>query len=235
MRRSRIPAPLSPSFHRQLDLYALAASAAGVGMLALAPPAAAKIIYTPARHNIGINQHYNLDLNHDGTADFQIVNVWGSDTDLGPAGSLSVFSAQKGKRNGILGYGTVNQGTFPYFASALPVGAAIGPPRAFYYPKWIDWMFRASVRWGPWKDVTNRYLGFKFEIKGKPHYGWARLNAHFNPNNYKIAATLTGYAYETIPNKAIIAGKTKGPGVITVQPASLGHLARGVSSIASPE
>jgi hypothetical protein len=41
---------------------------------------------------------------------------------------------------------------------------------------------------------------------------------------------LTGYAYETIPNKPIIAGKTKGPDVFTVQPGSLGHLARGASS-----
>jgi uncharacterized repeat protein (TIGR03803 family) len=42
---------------------------------------------------------------------------------------------------------------------------------------------------------------------------------------------LTGYAYETIANKSIIAGKTKGPDVVTVQPASLGHLARGASAI----
>jgi hypothetical protein len=42
---------------------------------------------------------------------------------------------------------------------------------------------------------------------------------------------LTGYAYETIPNKAIIAGKIKGPDVVTVQsdtaPGSLGRLALG--------
>jgi len=37
-------------------------------------------------------------------------------------------------------------------------------------------------------------------------------------NTGSIVATLTGYAYETIPNKAIIAGKTKGLHVVTVQP-----------------
>jgi hypothetical protein len=42
---------------------------------------------------------------------------------------------------------------------------------------------------------------------------------------------LSGYAYETIPNKAIIAGKTIGRDVITVQPGSLGHLAAGASAI----
>ena len=42
---------------------------------------------------------------------------------------------------------------------------------------------------------------------------------------------LTGYAYETIPNKLIITGKTKGPDVITAQPGSLGHLAQGAAVV----
>ncbi len=46
-----------------------------------------------------------------------------------------------------------------------------------------------------------------------------------------MKALLTGYAYETIPNKPIIAGKTHGKDVITLEPASLGHLARGASAI----
>jgi hypothetical protein len=41
-------------------LYALAASAAGVGVLVLAQPAEAKIIYTKAHHLIPPNTHYNL-------------------------------------------------------------------------------------------------------------------------------------------------------------------------------
>jgi hypothetical protein len=42
-----------------------------------------------------------------------------------------------------------------------------------------------------------------------------------------VSGTLTGYAYETIPNKPIIAGKTKGQDVIIFQPDTLGNLARG--------
>jgi hypothetical protein len=49
-----------------------------------------------------------------------------------------------------------------------------------------------------------------------------RLNA--TQKRGQIAATRTGYAYETIPNKPIITGKTKGPDVITLDPARLGHL-----------
>jgi hypothetical protein len=47
MNRSRAPSKLSDSVHHQLNMYALAASAAGVGILALAQTAEAKIIYTP--------------------------------------------------------------------------------------------------------------------------------------------------------------------------------------------
>ena len=59
------------------------------------------------------------------------------------------------------------------------------------------------------KGVKDRYLGLRFEIDGRLHYGWARFNVSFP--NHTLKATLTGYAYETIPGKAIVAGKTKGP------------------------
>jgi len=224
---------LAPWLEQRLSGYALAASAAGVGVLALAQPAEAKIVYTPA--HVVVHRGWPgttfIDLNHDGTADFEFENWWLSNTESGSEGILSVFSAQKSQRNGIAGYGTAGKGTLVYFASALRAGARIGPKKSFFYPKVMDWMFRASAGWGQWNDVSNRYLGFKFRIKGKTHYGWARLNVHFNPNNYKINAVLTGYAYESIPNRPIIAGKTKGPDVTAVEPFSLGHLARGASGI----
>jgi hypothetical protein len=87
-------------------------------------------------------------------------------------------------------------------------------------------MYVAGSSWGQWKDVRNRYLGFKFAIKGKTHYGWALLNVTFNPKNLKITAILTGYAYETIPNRAMIAGKTQEADERD-QPATLGRLALG--------
>jgi hypothetical protein len=78
---------------------------------------------------------------------------------------------------------------------------------------------------GKWYNVENRYLGLKFETEGKAHYAWARLSV--KGHAMSITATLTGYAYETLPNKLIIAGKTKGADVITLPPGSLGRLALG--------
>ena len=84
---------------------------------------------------------------------------------------------------------------------------------------------------GPWANggegVKNRYLGLRLIIKGKIHYGWARLNVKVTlaPS---ITATLTGYAYETIPNKPIVAGKEHGE-----DEATLGRLAQGASGVAA--
>ena len=79
----------------------------------------------------------------------------------------------------------------------------------------------------------NRYLGLQFVIKGQVHYGWARLTVTFSPQKPAagVLPILTGYAYETEPNKPILTGKTKGPDVITLDPATLGYLAGGASQI----
>jgi len=83
---------------------------------------------------------------------------------------------------------------------------------------------------GYWQGVQKRYLGLKFYIEGKAHYGWARLTF---PGLCESGGTLTGYAYETIANKSIVTGKTKGKDVITVEAASLGHLAQGTSGLSA--
>jgi hypothetical protein len=60
------------------------------------------------------------------------------------------------------------------------------------------------------------------------------VKAHaYGKGDLIITGTLTGYAYETVANKPIIAGKTKGPDVITARPASLGHLAHGASGLSA--
>jgi hypothetical protein len=84
-----------------------------------------------------------------------------------------------------------------------------------------------------WAGQSNlqAYLGLKFTIKGKIHFGWARVKVDTGLQQRPFLATLTGYAYETIPNKPIIAGETKGPDVVPVDPntapVSLGRLALG--------
>ncbi len=234
MQRPRTPSRISDSLHRQLNSYALAASAAGVGMLALTRPAEAKIVYTRARQQIYQNIYYALDLNHDGIADVFLENTTSS-TSLWVGGSVLVSNIGSNAEVGI----QKKSYAFPS-AFALDAGVRVGANRRFvrgqssYRRRGKNIVFmadsgffngRSSVDGGQWLNVRNRYLGIKFDIKGQTHYGWARLDV--GCANRQCNVWLTGYAYETIPNRAIIAGKTKGPDVITVEGAGLGHLARG--------
>jgi hypothetical protein len=79
------------------------------------------------------------------------------------------------------------------------------------------------------KGIKNRFLGIRFLIRGRFHYGWARITVTTQDTTF--SAILTGYAYETVPGRGIIAGKTTGPDVADWRPATLGHLAQGSSSI----
>ena len=67
---------LRQSAQHDLTVYALAAGAAGVGVLALAQPSTAEIIYTSAHQTIRPNHRFAIDLNHDGITDFTIQNIF---------------------------------------------------------------------------------------------------------------------------------------------------------------
>lgn len=224
--RPRKTATLPESIQRQLNMYALAASTAGVGLLALALPAKAEIVYTPAHHRIPKGGSYKLDLNHDGVTDFTFTDTFQTLT--------STFRSNLSVRP-VAGNGAEGWTGFRPYASALKLGAGIGP--AHYFPG----KQMASVNVGPaavyyvgsWVNVKNRYLGLRFKIKGQTHYGWARLSVIVQ--NHSVVGTLTGYAYETIAGKPIKAGQTKEEeeNAATIQPGSLGHLARGAGALSA--
>ncbi|HSY99053.1 MAG TPA: hypothetical protein VK788_06130 [Terriglobales bacterium] len=233
-RPRRTPSILSDSIHQQLNMYAAMASAAGVGMLALSQSAEAKIVYTPAHKLIESGQTIPLDLNHDGIADFSFQNY--SNTFEGSEqGFLNVISAQA--KNAVDGEAVYDR------ALALKAGTRVGSKARFISLHSISMVSADAAErcFGNWSNVKNRYLGLRFVIKKETHFGWARLSVSCNSANNKISAVLTGYAYETIPNKPIITGETKGPVDLSSvaqpspaalrapahQPTSLGLLATG--------
>jgi hypothetical protein len=206
----------SESIQQQLNMYALAAGAAGVSVLALTQPSEAKIIYTKANVTIGENQRYDLDLNHDGITDFTIldvhtvVNFYCRFFRPFAVNLLDLVHTPPG--NGIAGSS---------FADALTKGVQIGQGFQFASQARVATHSYGSRRfqskgcmnvnhyYGKWVNVTDRYLGLKFMIHAKTHYGWARLSVQVAKGK-GITAKLTGYAYETIPGKSIKAGQTKG-------------------------
>ena len=164
---------LSLWLDHNLNLYALAASAAGVGVLALAQPAEAKIVYTPANKHIPPHHSLRLDLNHDGTVDFTLQNFATCGTDQCHYGFFQTPAAG----NSVVGYFFESL----LLASDLKRGARIGPDAAFHKgtAALIEAVYsqggQSTALLGPWRNVKDRYLGMKFKIHGATHYGWARL------------------------------------------------------------
>ena len=201
-RYRRPPEVVSESFQRRLDLYALAASTAGVSLLALVQPVEAEIVYTPTNQKIGVNTPFNLDLNHDGITDFQLWNKYSFNIAIEAKLGIKPMLAS----NRIVGDSE--------YAAALPGGLLIDrngrfPSKGDGVMVWWFYSFSSTICCGsyePWRNVQNRYLGLKFSINGETHFGWARLSVEFLAP--KITATLTGYAYETVANKAIKTGQT---------------------------
>ena len=212
-------------------------------MLALANPAEAKIVYTPAHRKISFPSTFHLDLNHDRITDFDLINnsrTSGKDFNM-------YLNVVPGAAQEVLGKQFL-------YASALPAGVPVGPHRPFSRSNQImaSWYIRISTNTyngyrGQWansgKGVRNRYLGLSFNIKGKRHFGWARLSVTVTKGRRpEFTAILTGYAYETIPNQPIVTGKTNSaddidrsamqphPTALIVgnrEPATLGALAMG--------
>jgi hypothetical protein len=188
-------------FQLRLNSYAIAAGAAGISLLALATPSAAEIIYTKVHQVIGANTSYGVDFNHDGTVDLTI----GNKTEH----SCGTFCGSNGSLAAVLP-GSNQVVADIYGAVAMKAGMRIGPGDPFKVDTQLMGYgnFLGPFPNGSWINVNSRYLGVKFTINGETHYGWARLTVQVKLPIF-FTATLTGYAFETVPNKSIIAGQTR--------------------------
>jgi hypothetical protein len=193
-RQSPKAANVSAALNRSLTVYALAAGAAGVSLLALAPRAAAQIAYTPAHDILNRDGLYTIDLNHDGIADLlirqqpyfhegQVLSV------VPPNGNAVV--------EGALGW-----------AAAMSAGSVVGSSKNFFPHKAsMAILSRFGYYYASWAPNTiDHYLGLKFLISGETHYGWARMTVQIHLQTRQIYSKLTGYAYQIQPNTPIAAG-----------------------------
>ena len=233
--RSRKKFKISDSLNRQLNAYALVASAAGVSVLALARASDAKVVYTETHQVTRAGVPLYIDLNHDGVTDF----VLRTTIYAGSSGFEAGLDPSGYRNNAVAGKRFSHSSYFFSAASALPAGALIGRERKFpvRFPFMAEELFNGVGSQysdlGAWvgtgKGVPDRYLGLKFVIRGEVHYGWARLSVALGHHRQydDVSATLTGYAFETVPNKPITAGQITGADVITMQAETLGGLALG--------
>lgn len=251
--------PVDPQLDNQLGGYVAAAKAEanpnydlfatavictlGLGSLAISSFASAEIVYTPTDKVIGQHSGFSalpIDLNNDGIVD---LNLSAYNLVSFSSGAHVFRSLGAVAKPGNMILATSHN---PAFAAAdlqgQVIGAGIKAGRFGGNPI----MARSTVddgggsyfssQAGQWLNAKDRYLGIKFKIGGEVHYGWARISA--NPGT----ATLTGYAYETTPNRPILAGATEDSPVSPVEGvgrrrgkrrfATLGGLARGADGMA---
>jgi hypothetical protein len=234
---------LSMTIDRRLTTYSATAIAAGVSLLALAAPAKAEIVVTKKTIPIPVTPEgttlVSISLNNNGVNDFEFSLY-----------SFAYHSAHRTLRmwplegGGVMGKKVVSGRSY---ASELMRGAKIGPSANFnagkpliedsdgfggytqggrtYYTKQL------GGSWG--NNAKNAYVGVRFLIGGKTHYGWIRMTVTTSQSHGAMSVVITGYAYETVPNKAVTAGETSTTSAQqTSAGPSLGMLARGVDGVA---
>jgi hypothetical protein len=217
----------SESVRQRLSRLAISAMVAGVGLLVLAPPAAAEIVYTPTNITLPPNTSYNLDVNNDGVTDFTISTSQVS-IRCGPSqfGFMDSLVETPASGNGVVGSPP---------ARLLNVKAdQIGPSQTFYggtgtmaWASFCDGQTHAGGSWilvippypAEFKGLSG-YLGLMFQINGETHYGWALLSVTLYTRKAPVLVTLTGYAYETIPGAPINPGQGDQNFEITASPIS---------------
>lgn len=178
---------------------------------------------------------YNLDLNNDLINDFQIMKSSNSSAGGGTFGSKGSFwsfssNTQSVNISPMSSNRVLRMGSG---AAALSSGASIGATASSWggstymarersrwsysyyistyttyngtstvtYSNPYTWSSSYNSTYGNWANQTSKYLGLEFQILGQTHYGWARVTVQ-GVN----CVTVEEYAYETMPNVAILAG-----------------------------
>ncbi len=200
----------SNNLNRQVGLYCVAAAVAGVSMLALAEPAQAEVVVTKKTIPIPMVPFptvglVRISMANNGINNFGL-NLYNESNSMISDRGVGVWGVSEQD-------GVIVGGSFYAKALALTRGAVIGPSANFfaYSLALIEgseaFSSNRTFR-GFWKDSKNRYLGVSFPINGETHYGWIRLTVTTDPNAHGpfMSAKITGYAYETVANKPILAG-----------------------------
>jgi len=220
---------LDEVLERRMLLYVLAAGTALSG----ASAAQAKVVFTPSNAVlVGPYSVLQIDLDNDGVTDFVLaedsvsISTSTVKTRKHPDGFsffhvIGVYSpvtsdgveVQSGLPEALI-RGSQIRGKGVFANSGLLASA--GSRRAF----------------GNFLNIIHRFLGVRFLINGEAHYGWIgfrRCNG--------FAASLVGWAYETEPDKPILAGdRGEGAGSASVyspESTSLQLLALGHTGIAN--
>jgi hypothetical protein len=195
----------------QLAPDSMQQSAVGSGGSVVRP---LSIVYTPTSVACSVpvdrSCMFAIDVNNNGKTDFTVEESLSFHKCSGPlqywvSGSVTVRPAR------VPG---VVDGAVSRWAGALNTGDQIGKNQNFDpgAPTMTKFAFGNCGHYyddGYWLNAGVHYLGLRFPIHGRAHYGWAQLSVTENNQAPKsgLTTTLTGYAYQTKAGRSIMAGQ----------------------------
>jgi len=151
----------------------------------------AQIIYTDIPDETP-NATYPLDLNNDSIVDF-IIQFGGSGSMIGVICSPQNNNAYAGNFVGGV-----------HLPWALSASSDICDTLSTWYESINPGIMGMGVNIGYWPSATNKYLALKIMVGTNTYYGWARFDLLAISSSF----TIKDYAYNSIPNNCIQAGKT---------------------------
>jgi hypothetical protein len=190
------PERLARPVEQRLRSYGVIAGAT----LAIALPAHAEVVFTPNHTNLQ-GGTYEIDLNHDGVSDISL--------SIGVTVSTR-FTYVSLRAHGLEQSDAIAETIIPGFARALNSQEIVKSNHVFGTNELLAAGSNIeSGGIGSFFHANNRYLGVKFVIDSQVHYGWVGFS-RVSVDRTSLIAHLSGYAYETQPNKPIRAGDTGG-------------------------
>jgi hypothetical protein len=192
-------------------------SAMAGALIASAGVANAQVIYTDVNPDVTLNgagQNYLLDLNNDGTDDFDIlmdvragtyggglVNYTVEAAGINPLSSNEVM----GTAATIGGAGTYAQVVGGGDMIDDAAGWGVGNSDGMVFGGWATatGLISSSAAVGDWANETDKYVGLKLNSGGSAYYGWARLDMVSTALG-AVSITIKDYAYESTAATGVV-------------------------------
>lgn len=174
----------------KLAMYSLTA----IGVIAMSEDATSQIFYTDVHEDMqmGDTSSFIFDIDEDKFHDLMVFQAFSA--------TAQMVMAQRAKDTEILGK---SAGDYMY-PLALDANFQLDTINNDWRIRDFGTMnFQGSGAYGYWQGVTDKYIGLKLKINGKPHFGWARLDVAKNAKSFIVK----DYAFEFTPGKPIKTGE----------------------------
>lgn len=152
------------------------------------------------------NTSYGLDINNDNYSDFKI----GLNTDSYYNSTYYTYFYSFMTMSAMLNINYMIASND--FIKKLPENMTVGPDGPWdnvaVFCHGTGFYFGTSIIRGDWKEsAEEKFIGVKFKISGKDHYGWIRASVASTMCYMKV--TIHDWAYEDKPGVSIKTGQTE--------------------------